>query len=275
MFVNALKMQIYDMLRKKITIITFFVLMGFVLANFFSNMQMNIEMHYTSQMYDPIKLLTLSEWSNIGYFLFQYFPILVVIPTACSYLRDKNTRIKVYIEARCGKKYYWMSKAMAVFVTTFLLFTIPFLTELIFSGVCFDLNSHGDISNFQYIYTIENDNQYVLYQLYINNKVLYAVVMICFFGIVSGILALFNFAITLLPVFTFKVLTFFPIYVLIYIISFVGGFLKLKYDYNYMFVLKMFNSGERNMYAYSIFFILLIAGSVGLIFMKMKKDDII
>ena len=130
MFLNSIKMLLLEMLRKKTVVFTFFLVLAFVMANFYHNMFNNNEIQYISQMYDPIKMLTLSDWSVSGYFFMEYFPLLVVVPTSCAYLTDRDTKMKIYIESKTGKGYYWYAKLIVVFLTTFLIFTIPFFIEI-------------------------------------------------------------------------------------------------------------------------------------------------
>ena len=273
--VKSIRMQMHEMLRKKTVVCTFFILLAFVMVNYDSNLNRYAEIQYVTQMQDPIKLLTLSTWSPRGYFLMVYLPILIVFPTACSYLTDRDTRVKIYIESRVGGRNYWYGKLISVFLTTFLVFVIPFLIEIVLSCVCFDISAVGDPSNFSYIQTVETENQYMFSALWLNNRVLYAIVMTFIWGIVTGILAVFNFSLTTLPFFKYKILTFFPIYILFYVISGISLFLKLNYTTNYFFILRLFDIKEKNYAVYSKFLMILVLFSVGMIHIKTKKDDIL
>ncbi|MBQ3515441.1 MAG: hypothetical protein IJA32_16865 [Lachnospiraceae bacterium] len=273
--VKSIKMQMYEMLRKKTVVCTFFILLTFVMVNYYSNLNRYADIQYVTQMQDPIKLLTLSTWSSRGYFLMVYLPILIVFPTACSYITDRDTRVKIYIESRVGGRNYWYGKLISVFLTTFLIFVIPFIMEIVLSCVCFDISAVGDPSNFSYIQTVENENQYMFSTLWLSSRVLYAVVMTIIWGIINGILAIFNFSLTTLPFFKYKILTFFPIYILFYFISGISLFLKLNYTTNYFFILRLFDIKEKNCMVYGIFLIILVLFSVGIIHIKIKKDDIL
>lgn len=275
MIINSLRMQMSEMIRKKSVVITFFILFSFVMVNFFVNMINFSEIKYISQMYDPIKVLTLSEWSVSGYFMMEYYPLLVVVPTACAYLTDKNTRVKIYIESKTGKETYWFTKALSVFITTFFVFTIPFLTEILLEVICFSMESAGDPTGFTFIQTIENENQHLFSELWINNKIVYAVIMTLLFGVVSGILALFNFAISTLPFFKYKIFTFFPIYIMFYAISIFQNILKFDYTLNYFYILRMFNTELKNYVVYLVFLFVLATVSFVIIKYKSIKDDLI
>ncbi len=281
MLIYSIKMQLSELFRKKTVVFTFFILLFFVLANFYQNMFHNLyqdeEVKYISQMYDPIKLLTLSDWSTIGYFMMEYYPLLVVLPTACAYLTDKNTKMKTYIVSRTGCKNYWYGKVISVFLITFFIFTVPFLMELLLECICFDMQSAGEPSNIDFIQTIERENLYFLYQIGVPHKIIYAALLTVLFGIVSGILAVFNFAVSTLPFFKYKVFTFFPVYILFYLLSVLEKRLGLGYTLNYYFILRMFNvpAMKYNFSAYFIFLIILLF--ISLIFIKIKtiRDDLI
>lgn len=273
---QSVKMQMHEMMRKKTVVFTFFVLLILVMINFYTNMFYYRDTKYVNIMFDPIKLLTLANDSTIGHFLMGYYPLLVVFPTACAYLADKGTRVKVYIETKTGKKNYWYGKLITVFLVTFLVFTIPFLLEVALDGICFSMKAAGDPSNFSYLRAIENTNQYLFYQLYVSHKVLYAIWMTCLFGIVSGILAMFNFAVTTLPIFKYKIFTFFPIYILMYIVSLADQALQMHGGMNYLLVLRMFQWKATMKYTvWAALLVLLLLVSVLLVKFKTIKDDLI
>lgn len=275
MFLNSIKMQVTGMLEKRAVKITFYLLFAFVIVNFWVNMMNYYEVQYVSQMYDPIKVLTLSTWSISGYFMMQFYPILVVIPTACEYFVDKETRVKIYIESKIGKKNYWYSKGISVFLVTFIIFTVPFFLELLLEVICFSMDAMGDPSGFQYIQTIENENGYLLCQLFLKNKLLYAILMSVLFGIVSGVLALFNFAISTFAFIKYKIFTFIPIYILLYLLLIMERLLGVDYTFNYFYILRLFSSEPKNYIIYGIFIVVLVIASSIILKFKTLKDDLL
>lgn len=76
-------------------------------------------------------------------------------------------------------------------------------------------------------------------------------------------------------VFKFKIFTFFPIYLMLYIIKFIQRAVKLDYSVDYFLVLRLFNFQTKNYVVYSAFFIALILISILLINIKIKRDEII
>ncbi|WP_207651112.1 hypothetical protein [Eubacterium uniforme] len=239
-------------------------------------MNRNHEMLYVSEMFDITKMLTLSDWTKVGYYIMQYYPLLIVIPTASIYISDKKSGMDVYIISKVGRKNYIFGKMISVFLATLIIFTVPFITELIISCVCFDTSSVGDPSRFQYFDTIVDDGKIVLGWLYVKNRFVYAAVWIIMFGIVSAILATFNFAITLLPVFRYRITTFFPIYILLHIINMIGKNINIKYTTYYHFILRMFETTKiKNYHAYAYFLFTLLIISVIIVWYIIKNRDIV
>jgi hypothetical protein len=274
MFLKAVKMQVHHLLGKNTTIFTWFVIIGFVAYNFVENIIENSKRIYITQMFDPVKILTLSDWSKSGYFLMSFYLLILVIPTACTYLSDKNSQVDIYIKARLGSKYYFRSQVVSVFLVTFIIFTIPFLLEIILNTICFNHLSNGDPSNIEYFQSVEESNIYFMYKLLVKNRELYAIVMTLLFGFVTAILAVFNYALTTLKMFKFRIFTFFPIYILFYLISFVSRFLTVTYSTEYFFILRMFNIKEKNIFVYATFLFVLLIISNAVIELKIRKDEL-
>ena len=103
---KSISMQISYMLRRKSTVFVLLVLLITISINFFINMKTNGGKLYVSQMYSFEKMLTLSDNTMVGYFMMQYYPLLVVIPTACVYISERNSGIDTYIQSRVGKRNY-------------------------------------------------------------------------------------------------------------------------------------------------------------------------
>ena len=275
MLKNSIKMQMLELIRRKTSVFVYIILLFSVIINFFFNMMEFREIQYVSQMFDFSKVLTLSTWSPVSYYLMEYLPILIVIPTACSCLNDRHTRIHVYIISKSGKRSYWYGKLIAVFGITFLIFTIPFVLEVGLSCLCFDLNSMGDPSGFGFHQTIESDGQYFLSNLYFSNRVIYSIVCIVMFGIVAGCLAMWNVAVTSIPIFKYKIFTFFPIYILLFAITFVEKILQSTFTMNYFLILRMFESVKVNYLGVVVFLLGISAMTFLLIEYRIRKEEIL
>lgn len=274
MLLNAIRYHLAAMSRRKTTAATFLILFGAVVINFITNMLHNAKTGYITDMYDPIKLLTLSTWSSTGYFLFIFFPFLVILPTSLSYLWDRNTGMKTYIQTRCGRRAYWYGQLLAVFIITFILFSLPFLIELALNCICFDLRSNGDPSNISYFSYILAGDSFFMDGLFLKHKVIYGILYILIFAFVSGILAVFNYVVSSLPFMKFKIFAFFPIYCLFFLLAFLSKYINFDFELNYYLILQMFSFDINNNYAaYGIFLLLLIVISIYIINIQVRKDN--
>ena len=124
--------------------------------------------------------------------------------------------------------------------------------------------------------TIEAESQYFLSNVLLSDRILYAVIMILLFGVISAVLATFNFAVTTLPIFKIKILTYFPIYILFFAISILPHVINLNFTVDYYYILRMFETTTvKNYGVYSVFMIVLLAVSVVLIEWKIKKEELL
>lgn len=275
MLKKSICMQTSYLLRCKATTFILFVLLVAVSINFGINLDRNREILYISEMYSFEKMLTLSDWTMVGYFMIQYYPLLIVIPTACAYIVDRNSGISTYIQSRVGKRYYWYGKLISVFVLTLFIFTVPYFIEIILNVICFSMSSNGNPSGLAFWQTIETEGQFLLSNILLYNKVIYVVIMTVLFGVVSAVFATFNLAITTLPIFKIKLLTYLPIYILFFVISILPKIINLNFTVNYHFILRMFESTTvKNYLVYLIFLISLLIVSIGLIEWKIKKEEL-
>ena len=198
MFLKSVKMQISYNLRRKPVMGIFFLLLFLVVFNYISNMIYYNGLDAT-QMFSPVKLSALSSWTASSFYLMLFYPLLLVVPMACGFFNEKNVRVLNYIQSRVGIRNYFYAKQITVFVITFLLFTIPFLLELLIYRIVIPLSANGDPSNIEYWQTIEGDRNLFLSSIYYFSPYLYTVLSIFIFGLVTGIFSVFNFSVTTLP----------------------------------------------------------------------------
>lgn len=272
MLLKSIRLQLTHILSRKETIFTWFILLGFVTWNFISNIIQNQNAVYVTQMYDPVKTLTLSTWSVSGYFMMSFYPLLIAIPTSTIYLNDKNSGEITYLKARYGNKKYMRGKFFGVCIATFLIFTLPFLMEIVLDGICYSKGSVGDPSNFEYIQTAEDVKGYFAYGIFTKNRFLYAVICILLFGVISAVFAGFNYAVSTFKCFKYKIFTFFPIYILFFGIRFLGNTFKGSFTTNYFFILRMFDTNVKNEKVYLIFMLVLFVLSFAIIEVNGRRN---
>lgn len=262
------------MLRRPCAVITWLAMCFFVLWNFINNVNTAADHHFISQMYDIAYITTLSMWSKSGFFLMTFYPVLVVLPTATSFFNDTGSRMRIYIEARSGKSAYYFSKFAAVFFSTFIIFTVPFVAELIISFICLPASAHGDPSNFELYKTAVEIYDYPFSELFINNRFLWLLLAVVLFGMVSGVLAVFNAAVSSSSKIKYAIFTMISVYILLNICSTFQSVFSLEYLTNYFLILRLFERGKNYM-AYAMTLVVLICFSVGIMTAHIKKDELI
>lgn len=272
MFWRAAVSQTGILLKRKEAVITLYILLGMVLFNFIKNV-LAFQGSDILSMYHPMKLLFLSyditNYNASGtLFFIQLYPILVVCPAGFALSREYQLGVDVYMSGRLGVRTYRLSKMVAAFLTTMLVFTIPFLLEFILNCLSFPLSAQGDLLNWNYydpayIQCIRN---YFMTDFYINNPFLYTIAGILFFGIVSGLLGMFVVSFSSLIRIKYNIFLFFPVIVLLnstFMFQKEGAPSSLWYDY-----LLLFSEMKKNMlvFAIGVLFVVLfsfIAGYFG------------
>ena len=261
--------QIKNICSRKVPYFTFLFLFGYVIANFITNV-FQYSGRDVAEMYMPMYFLTLSaeDWS-FNFFFMEYFPFLVVLPAAFSYLKDRSSREVNYLAAKIGRKNYYLSKGIAVFLVTFAIFSIPFLLEIILNCIAFPLNAVGHPHNFNNYQLMKNFEDFFWLPLFQVSPYLYAVVFTFIFGMVSGVLAVFAVAISMLGM-RFKVFVFVPCYLLLNGIFAIQAVCPVCTYYGYYF--SIFDSMEKSGWAYLLVVLLVAAVSFGIIFWKGRRD---
>lgn len=268
---KSVKMQTMTMLRKKPAALCFFILLALTMVNFISNIR-GMQGNYVFDMPYPIKIIILSDWAKYGYYLMQFFPILVVLPACFSLLSDRVTREETFIVSRIGKKKYLYGKIISAFIVTFIIFTLPFLIEILLSKLSFPVNAVGNPSKFQYWQYIKDENKYLMGNIWIYFPYLYGVVQTLLFGLVSASFGVFVVSLTTIPIFKYRVFALLPMYLLFYFIDMIRNIFKIKTEYNVQTVLRMFNTYYVNYLVCTIFIFALIIISVLLIERDCRKD---
>lgn len=205
------------LLRKKESICVFYVLFIMVLLNFIGNVLYFQGMDVV-EMYQPMKLLLLS-YNRINLnatntsLLTQLYPLLVVCPAGFSLAREYQRGTRVFLISRLGNFAYHVSKYLSVFLTTMIIFTVPFLMEIFLNYVSFPQSATGDLWNLSiYDSSYRNGvNQYFMKGLYLYSPYLYAIIGTLFWGAVSGLLGVFTAAISSVIKVKYNVFLFLPV----------------------------------------------------------------
>ena len=221
MYFKATRAQIKLLLFQWGALLAFGLLLALMLNNFVENV---LEHQGTEVvlMYHPMKLLSLSHdktnyKADTMMLLVQLVPLLICIPAALSLAREQHTGASVLMASRLGSRTYLFSKVTAVFVVTTLVFSLPFLLEIVLNCVSFPLKATGDLANWtiyddEYIQTTQH---FLLYPLYRLSPYLYAVVETIRFGATMGLLAAATLTLSALVRVKFRVLLLLPPFLLL------------------------------------------------------------
>lgn len=221
MFWKSTIAQTRYLLRRKGAILVFYVLLGMVIFNFINNV-VAFQGRDITNMYHPMKLLLLS-YNRTNYnadltlLLIQLYPLLVVCPAGFTLAKEYQIGENVYMTARLGGKVYRYSKITAAFLSTAIVFCVPFLIEIVLNCVSFPLTASGDLSNWSYYesFFIKAVHNYLFSDFYLRAPYLYTVMGTLIFGILSGLLGAFTVAFSSVVKIKYNVFLFLPIFLLL------------------------------------------------------------
>lgn len=170
----------------------------------------------------PAKLLLLS-YHTVNYYadiimaLIQLYPVLVVIPAGFLYLREQQSGSYVYLSARIGYGAYLSHHVAAAFCSTVIVFTVPFLFELLLTYIAFPHEAVRNLTGQKGLdpYYVALERGYYLSAIYRTSPCLYAAVATVLFGAFSGVLAAFTVALSFVFRFRFKILLMLPVFLLL------------------------------------------------------------
>lgn len=278
MLFKTTKSQTLFLLKQKEAILVFYLLLIMVLINFMNNV-ITFQGKDIIRMYQPMKLLLLS-YNRVNYnadatlLFIQLYPLLVVCPAGFSLAKDHHSGFDTLIVARLGYTSYIFSKLLAVFFTTFIVFSVPFIIEIMLNCLSFPLTATGDLTNWHtynpsYIQGVRN---YLLNELYILNPYLYAIIGTLFSGFVSGLFGAFTVAFSSVVQVKYRVFLFLPIFLILNATVYLSELLSkgtstIKwYDY-----LLLFNDRPKNLFYLVIGIFALICFSLYAIYRSSRK----
>lgn len=281
MFFRSFKSQFHFALRQRITQIVFGVLLIVVGINFAENVLTFQGMDVTN-MYHPMKMLALS-YNKVNYnaditlLITQIYPLLVACPAGLIYAKEKQMGMDTLMEARVGGLNYKLSKLLAVFCSTALIFSIPFLIEILLNYIAFPYEAMGDFSNLniydsEYMKWVEN---YAYSELYVLSPILYAIVSTIIFGILSGILGMAASAFSMIVPVKYRVMYLIPSFILLNsTIYFWPTFFKFDSEVTWYSYYLFFNEQQKNMPGFLVVQLLLVCFALISTFISSRRDCI-
>lgn len=201
-YFRVVREQAVHLLLSKGAMATFALLLALVLLSFAENVS-EFRGYDRVAMYHPMKMLLLSynrTFYNASFtlVLIQLVPLVVCLPAGLSLVTEQHSGEMILAVSRLGVRTYIWSKLIAAFMTTFIVFTVPFLIEIVLNCLSFPLGAIGDFSNLDtYSPSFEDMTAaYSLSGLYEISPYLYAVVCTFGLGVLAGLLAAVTVAIS-------------------------------------------------------------------------------
>lgn len=277
MFLRATLHQTKFLLKSKEAMLTFVVLLVIVLSNFIGNVLEFQGMDVTA-MYHPMKLLALSynkslyDANTIILFV-QLYPILVAFPAGFSYIKECQTREELYLTSRMGKDIYYISKLVAAFLCTIVVFVVPFLLEIVLNCISFPLQAKGDFTGLDIYNTGYADmvECYLMSELYLWSPIMYSVVGILIAGVVSGMLGTFVVAFSYVVRVKYRVMLLLPVYLLLNGITYVDNMISVRaFTINWQRYLLLFDDADKNGFYILGFVLFLFAFNLISVFVRRK-----
>ena len=172
-YFRAVRKQTEHLLLSKGAMATFALLLALVFLSFAENVN-EFRGYDIVSMYHPMKILLLSY--NRTYY---------------SLVNEQHNGEAVLAVSRLGPRTYIWSKLTAAFITNFVVFSVPFLIEIVLNCLSFPSDAIGDFSGAN-TYSKEFQNvvdSYFLSGLYKISPYLYAVMCTLGLGVFAGLLA--------------------------------------------------------------------------------------
>lgn len=279
MIFKAVISQTAFILKKKEAVCVFSVLFIMVIINFIGNV-LYFQGRDVLQMYQPMKLLLLS-YNRVNYnatntlSLIQLYPLLVVCPAGFSLAREYQLNTRVFLVSRLGNFTYQVSKFLAVFLATMIVFTVPFLLEILLNCVSFPLSAAGDLWQLSIYDNAYRDSvdQYFMKGIYLCSPYLYAVVGTFLFGAVSGLLGVFTTAISSLIKVKYNVFLFLPVFVTLNLSTTLAGrFPKDAPSIKWYDYILIFNDERKSISYFLIGIFVLVLFTIGAACVSARKD---
>lgn len=163
-------------------------------------------------------LCSLNNGANI---LTMIFPIIVLLPFSFSLINDETTNAAILYQSRASYFKYYLAKASAAFIGSFIIMFLPCLLNLIQVYLTFPISGRildgFNISSSSYSHSLFNlynsslnfhNNPFE--SIIITNPFLYDVIYLLCFSLYSGIIGLFGLSLSTLFKPKYKILLFLP-----------------------------------------------------------------
>lgn len=279
MLYKAIVSQTRFLLKGKWAVCVFLVLFAMVIINFTENVLLFCGTDVI-KMYHPMKLLLLSyNRTNLNatntLLLIQLFPLLVVCPAGFALAKEYQLGSNLYLVSRLGNFKYLLSKYISVFLATAVVFTVPFLLEIILNCASFPMSATGDLLNVSvYDSTYRNSvNHYLMKNIYLLSPYLYAVLGTLLFGTVSGLLGVFTAVVSTFWRVKYNVVLFLPVFAVLNLLPvFFAGKSPDALSIRWSDYILIFNDEAKNTEVFVMGMLGMVFVAIGAAWMYRRKD---
>lgn len=276
---KAIVSQTRFLLKGKGAVCVFLVLFAMVIINFTENVLLFCGTDVI-KMYHPMKLLLLSyNRTNLNatntLLLIQLHPLLVVCPAGFALAKEYQLGNDLYLVSRLGNFKYLLSKYISVFLATMVVFTVPFLLEIILNCASFPLSAEGDLLNVSVYDSTYRDsvNHYFMKNIYLFSPYLYAVLGTLLFGMVSGLLGVFTAVFSTFWRVKYSVALFLPVFAVLNLLPvFFGGKFPDALSIKWFDYVLIFNDESKNTEVFVMSMLGLVLIAIGAAWMYRRKD---
>ena len=204
-----------------------------------------------------------------------FFPILAVLPFADSFLVDRKLGEQTLTLTRATPSRYYWAKGAAVFLSAFLVFFIPLLTNYLLNFLAFPIESYShfgyDSSSGWYYDTM---GRILFAPVFWNHPYLYNLLFVFYISAMCGLVALFTYALSFLI--RNRLVTLFLLFFLnlssFYLESTIYNLAKITSDYGISaYIFAFADRLGKNYVFYFAFLGVLVIGSVALICWKSAR----
>lgn len=241
MFVRTTWTHVKFLLSKTSSKITFFVLFLVMLMTFVSNV-LDFRGYDVIEMFHPMNILSLSydrtaHNAGTALLLVQLLPLLVGWPAGLALAADRGLGTDTMLVARLGRKLYVTSKLTAVFIATAIVFSVPFLLEIVLNCLSFPLTATGNLIRIDAFDSDYADiiGNYLCPWLYRFSPYLAAVFGTIGFGLFAGLQACVTASLSLFVRIRFRVFLLLPVFILLYAITSLESIELAWYNYIFFF----------------------------------------
>lgn len=257
----------------------FRIMLAFLCFIVTANYLYNVHKYYGTEicnMYSFLEISVLGTNTEIFFYIGKFFPLMVVLPVAMGVAGEQLNSIDILWINRCGIRKYYISKIIAVFFMTFIVFFLPLMLELLLNCISFPSQAHGNLyGRGLYSENYKTIERYLFFRFYYNYPFIYGVLMSIVFSGVAASLSVFTSAVACIY-YKYKAYLLIPVYLLIYLLDILGAWGKDTNGHNIMMisVLSWCQSGIQKQHVLNVSYVCaaLCLVSVIIYLGRIKKD---